>query len=116
VWRSNYGRLFAPGAADEETTQTTDATVDREGGGGGGGGDGSSVDTTDAGNLVFAFKPDLSGLLTDTASPEGSDGWALDVGVASVTPYLTSYAELPESEHGFGCVQDREWKFLEEKA
>ncbi|KAF9651382.1 sure-like protein [Thelephora ganbajun] len=63
------------------------------------------------GSLVFAFQPDLSGLLSKTAAPEGSDGWALNVGAVSVTPYLTSFAELPEDEHGFSCLQDREWKF-----
>jgi len=114
VWRSNYGRLFkeVPGLADknisgkaEETTlQTTDATVPREG-------RGNSQYVTEEERLVFAFQPDLTNLLSLTAAPEGSDGWALNVGAVSVTPYLTSFAELPESEHSFSCPEEREWKF-----
>jgi len=110
VWKSNYGRLFkeipgagAAGKAEKTTLQTTDATVPREGGE-------NSELVAEEGKLVFKFHPDLSGLLNNTGAPEGSDGWALDVGAISVTPYLTSFAELPESEHGFSCLQDREWK------
>ena len=100
VWRSSYGRLFAevPWGTDgdasgkvEVTSQTTDAAKEE--------------------NLVFEFDPDLSLLLSKTAAPEGSDSWALNVDAVSVTPYLTSFAELPESEHSFSCLQDREWKF-----
>jgi len=114
VWRCNYGRLFkeVPGLADSNasgkvektTSQTTDATVPLEGGG-------SSQYAEEEDKLIFVFKPDLSGPLSKTAAPEGSDGWALNVGAVSVTPYLASFAELPESEHGFPCLQDREWKF-----
>ena len=114
VWRCNYGRLFkevpgladsnASGKAERTTLQTTDATVPFEGGG-------SSQDVGEEEKLVFAFKPDLSALLSKTAAPEGSDSWALNVGAISVTPYLTSFAELPESEHSFSSLQDREWKF-----
>jgi hypothetical protein len=67
--------------------------------------------SAEEGKLVFSFKPDLSALLSPTAAPEGSDSWALNVDAVSVTPYLTSFAELPESEHGFSSLQDREWKF-----
>ena len=101
VWRSNYGRSFAKvppgtdgdasGKVDEVTSQATDAAKEE--------------------SLVFEFNPDLSLLLSKTASPEGSDSWALNVDAISVTPYLTSFAELPESEHNFSCLQDREWKF-----
>ena len=114
VWRTNYGRLFkeVPGLGDnnaseraEKTTlQTTDATVLLEGGG-------ESQCIAEEEKLVFKFQPDLSGLLSQTAAPEGTDGWALNVGAVSVTPYLTSFAELPENEHSFSCLQDREWKF-----
>jgi len=114
VWRSNYGRLFreVPGLADANaskkagatTLQTTDATIPLEGGG-------SSQHAVDGEKLVFEFKPDLAALLSPTAAPEGSDGWALNVGAVSVTPYLTSFAELPESEYNFSSLQDREWKF-----
>jgi len=113
VWRSNYGRLFkeVPGLADNNisgkversTLETTDATIPREGGE-------SSQCVAEEEKLLFEFKPDLSGLLGNTGAPEGSDGWALDMGAVSVTPYLTSFAELPESEHSFSCLQDREWK------
>ena len=112
VWRNNYGWLFVkvPGLADngasgvieEGTVQATDAAV-RPGGG-------NSQELAQEGSLTFRFEPDLSRLLENTAAPEGSDGWALDVGAVSVTPYLTSFAELPESEHSFSCLQDREWK------
>jgi len=114
VWRSNYGRLFGevPGLADRNASgkakktalQMTDATVPLDDGGG-------SQYVGEEEKLVFAFDPDLSLLLSHTAAPEGSDGWALNVGAVSVTPYLTSFAELPESEHGFSCLQDRVWKF-----
>ena len=104
VWRNNYGRLFkeVTGLVEnasgelENTLQLTDTNVPREGGGV---------------NLVFKFEPDFTGLLNPTSAPEGSDGWALAQGAASVTPLLTSFAELPESEHGFPRLQDREWKF-----
>jgi len=114
VWRSNYGRLFAKvpnpggnggsGKVDQTTLQTTDATVPREG-------SGNPQDVTEEENLVFTFEPDLSALLDRTAAPEGTDGWALNVDAVSVTPYLASFAELPESELSFSCRQDREWKF-----
>jgi tubulin--tyrosine ligase len=114
VWRCNYARLFkevpgladsnASGKAERNTLQTTDVTVSHEGGG-------SSQYVGEEEKLVFVFKPDLSAPLSPTAAPEGSDSWALNVGAVSVTPYLTSFAELPESEHGFSCLQDREWKF-----
>lgn len=114
VWRCGYGRLFqeVPGLADSNTSrkaevttlQTTDAIIPLESGG-------SSQHAADREKLVFAFKPDLSAPLSQTAAPEGSDGWALNVGAVSVTPYLTSFAELPESEHSFSSLQDREWKF-----
>lgn len=105
VWRNNYGRLFkevpglvgnASGQVEKTILQMTDTDVPREGGGM---------------NLVFKFEPDLAGLLNPTSAPEGSDGWALAQGAVSVTPLLTSFAELPESEHGFSRLQDREWKF-----
>jgi len=105
VWRNNYGRLFkevpglaknASGEVEKATLQMTDTSVPREDGGV---------------NLVFTFEPDLTGLLNPTSAPEGSDGWALAQGAVSVTPLLTSFAELPESEHGFSRLQDREWKF-----
>jgi tubulin--tyrosine ligase len=87
MWRNNYKRLFkeVPGLMGS--------------------------DASGEGGLVFKFQPDLTGLLTRTSAPEGSDGWALDEGAVSVTPLLTSFAELPESERSFSCLQDREWKF-----
>jgi len=91
VWKSNYKRLFKE--------------VPREGGGG------NPEPVAEGENLVFTFQPDLTGLLTQTSAPEGSDGWALDEGAVSVTPLLTSFAELPESKYGFSCLQDREWRF-----
>jgi len=99
VWKSDYARLFV---RVENAIQTTDATRKDSG---------NTQDVAKQENLVFAFKPDLSGVLSRTAAPEGSDSWALNVGAASVTPYLTCFAELPESEHSFSCIQDREWKF-----
>ena len=114
VWRSNYGRLFkevpglagnnASGKVEVTPSQTTDATGPLEGGV-------NSQHVVEEDRLVFAFDPDLSALLSLTAAPEGTDAWALNVGAVSVTPYLTSFAELPESEHSFSCLQDREWKF-----
>lgn len=113
VWKSNYGRLFAevPGLAGGDASgkvegidlQTTDTSVPLEG-------DGHSRYVAEEESLVFRFHPDFTGLLEKTAAPEGSDGWALDQGAVSVTPFLPSFAELPESEHGFTSLQEREWK------
>ena len=86
----------ASGEVEEATLQMTDTSIPREG---------SGV------NLVFKFQPDLLGLLNPASAPEGSDGWTLAQGAVSVTPLLTSFAELPEPEHGFSRLQDREWKF-----
>lgn len=112
VWMSNYDRLFkktsgladsnVSGKVEKHTIRTADEAVLSGGG--------NSQDVAEEENLVFKFDPDLSGLLGQTAAPEGSDGWALNVDAASVTPYLTSFAELPESERSFSCLQDREWK------
>jgi tubulin---tyrosine ligase len=105
VWMAEYERLFVkvPDLAEKNTIKTTDATVPH------GGGE-SSRDVAKEENLLFAFDPDLSGILSLTAAPEGTDSWALNVGAASVTPYLTCFAQLPESECSFPCLQDREWK------
>ena len=105
VWRNNYRRLFkevpglvenASGEVEKTPLQLTDTDVSRKG---------------DGVNLVFTFDPDFTGLLNPTSAPEGSDGWALAQGAVSVTPLLTSFAELPESEHSFSRLQVREWKF-----
>lgn len=114
VWKSNSGRLFkevpgladkdASGRAEQTTVQTTDVTVPVEGGG-------NSQYVIEEEKLVFAFKPDLSAVLSPTAAPEGTDGWALNVDAISVTPYLARFAELPESEYNFSSLQAREWKF-----
>lgn len=110
AWKSNYGRMFTEvprmadsSASDVETTlQRTPTTRS---------GCGNSEELANASNLAFRFKPDYSALLSKTAPPEGSDSWALNVDAASVTPYLTSFAELPDSEQSFSCLQDREWRF-----
>lgn len=86
VWKSSYKRLF------KEVPGSLQYGGEEE-------------------NLVFKFQPDLTGLLSQTSAPEGSDSWALEQGAASVTPLLTSFAELPESERSFPCLQDREWKY-----
>jgi len=114
VWRSNSGRLFkevpgpannnAPGRAELTTVQTTDVTVPVEGGG-------DPQFITEEEKLVFAFKPDLSAVLSPTAAPEGTDSWALNVDAISVTPCLARFAEPPESEYSFSSLQEREWKF-----
>ena len=114
-WKTGYGRLFsevpgpagnnASGKVERTALQTTDGAVPSEGGG-------NSQYVAEEEKLVFKFVPNFSEQpFIQPAAPEGSDGWALNVGAASVTPYLTSFAELPEDEHGFSCVQDREWKF-----
>ena len=112
VWRSGYRRLFeeaagladCSGKAEKTTLQMADGNVLREG-------DGSSQHVYEEENLVFTWRPDLKRLPKPTSAPEGSDGWVLAQGAVSVTPLLTSFAELPEKEHGFACLQDREWKF-----
>ena len=105
VWRNNYQRLFKEVPDLEKTTlRTTDANTPSEGGG-------NSQNVSKEGSLAFTWQPDLTGLLNPTSAPEGSDGWALAEGAISVTPLLTSFAELPENEQGFASLQDREWKF-----
>lgn len=97
VWRCGYGRLFT------EVPQLADGNVS-------GGVEKSAVQASDANSLAFGWNPDLSKLIGQTSAPPGSDGWALNMDAASVTPYLACFAELPESEHGFASLEDREWK------
>ena len=114
VWRNNYGRMFsevprmvdsnASGEVWEATLQGTNMIAPREGGG-------NPQDIAGEENLVFKFNPDFSELDLQAAAPEGTDGWVVNADAVSVTPYLTSFAELPEGEHSFSCLQDREWKF-----
>ncbi|KAF9778186.1 sure-like protein [Thelephora terrestris] len=105
VWKSNYRRMFTevPQVADN-SSRTPDVIVPREGGG-------NPEDALEGKDLAFRFNPDYSELLSKSAPPEGTDSWALNVDAVSVTPYLTNFAELPESEHSFSSLQDREWKF-----
>ena len=113
VWRCGYGRLFTevpqladgnvPSGAEKSAVQLTDATVSRESGG-------NSQTVVGKDSLAFGWNPDLSKLIGQTSAPPGSDGWALNMDAASVTPYLACFAELPESEHGFASLEDREWK------
>jgi tubulin--tyrosine ligase len=99
IWRNRYGRLFkrddtagtvanvsaaGPGAApDVQTAQ-------------------EGAETEAGGKLVFKFSPDMGGLIGARLEtlPEGSDGWAMEKGWASVTPLRASFAE-PESAEVF---------------
>ena len=108
VWKNGYQGLFkeVPSPVDnrgEAARETTGANVPHEGGG-------NSQCIAEEGRLVFTFQQNAARPLDPASAPEGSDGWTLAQGAVSVTPLLPSFEELPENEHGFSCLQDREWK------
>jgi len=95
IWRNSYGRLFK---AHTETKPSVSAA--------GPDGPGSKpaaeavdgqnkVDPTE--NLTFKFAPDIHHLVNPVRDtlPQGSDGWAISHGFASVTPLRASFAEPP---------------------
>lgn len=50
--------------------------------------------------------------LPPSSLPEGSDSWAIEMGLVSVTPMRASFGE-PSAESVFapgGTIQDRLWK------
>ncbi|KAF7320320.1 Sure-like protein [Mycena kentingensis (nom. inval.)] len=87
MWRNHYGRLFKPVSSPSENVQSDAAST-----------------------LAFKFSPAMDGLLQPDESlvPEGSDGWALLKGMASVTPLRASFAEPPQREQL--SAQERIWK------
>jgi len=123
IWRNAYGRLFRQHEEAESSTRSPppggpDAVLD-----------GSrlpnqpspsqATSSTDVGGslgasdyapeLVFKFAPDVHGLIGPSSDPPaGTDAWALEKGMASVTPLCASFAEplgkspaqIAESEGG----------------
>lgn len=109
IWRNAYGRLFKE--HEEERTSSTrspppggpDAVLDGSGRSGqlpasgrelnSGSGD-RAGDAGHAPELVFKFAPDMKGLIGPTSTPPvGTDAWALENGMASVTPLCASFTE-----------------------
>lgn len=110
IWRNAYGRLFQeheeevqsgstrsppPGGPDaavdniNRPSQRSASEQDLKG---------SVGDTTGtaghAPELVFKFAPDMKGLIGPSSSPPvGTDAWAVENGMASVTPLCASFAE-----------------------
>jgi len=93
VWRNTYGRLFkaqgrvahptsgVPAAGPDAFTKEGEGKVD--------------VRREEVNDLTFKFAPDMTGLIGARPEelPEGSDGWAMEKGWASVTPFRASFAE-----------------------
>lgn len=110
IWRTGYGRLFKniSSSRSGETPKIDPA-----------GPDSSTSPVESAKNtaptesdLVFKWSPMMESLIRpDHASvAEGSDGWALQNGAASVTPLRASFAEPVGEIHEFADVEDRIWK------
>ncbi|KAI0033144.1 sure-like protein [Vararia minispora EC-137] len=110
IWRNTYGRLFKADTLDAKPSPDVPAagpgvSVTTEGGGR------EKVSKQEISRLVFKFSPDMSGLIGSgpDALPEGSDGWAIEKGWASVTPLRASFAE-PEAGDVFldgATIEDR---------
>ncbi|KAK2461897.1 hypothetical protein APHAL10511_006360 [Amanita phalloides] len=96
LWRNGYGPLYkhisGAGTLDQKQFMTAgpDALVI----------DGSSPPargsrSSEVGDLLFTFSPDLSEILSPTLSipPVGSDAWAIHHGWVSVTPLRACFAE-----------------------
>jgi len=110
MWRTGYERLFKnissnrsgktpkvdPAGPDSSTSSVEPA---------------KNAAPTES-DLVFVWSPMIESLvLPDHASvTEGSDGWALQNGAASVTPLRASFAEPVGEVHEFANVEDRIWK------
>ncbi|KAI0322706.1 sure-like protein [Amylostereum chailletii] len=111
IWRNTYGRLFKEQSPEgQQTISGSSAGPDAPETPGQKG----KVADVPGGGLVFKFAPDMTGLIGRKLSsmPEGSDGWAIEKGWASVTPLRASFAEPPANElfTSSGEIQDRVWK------
>jgi 5'/3'-nucleotidase SurE len=100
MWRNAYGRLFKTlPPAPTDATQVKPAGPDA---------DAQTTAPQPQAELSFKFAPDMSNLIpaSGSAIPEGTDGWAMHTGRASVTALRASFAEpLSVPEGG-----DRLWK------
>lgn len=120
LWRNSYHRLFKaysperaaalehphPQAGPDSTETTPAQTISQEAGG--------RVSPKRIGGLQFEFSPDMKDFinLPPSSLPEGSDSWAIEMGLVSVTPMRASFGE-PSAESVFapgGTIQDRLWK------
>jgi tubulin---tyrosine ligase len=75
---------------------------------------GGKVSPKRLGGLLFEFSPDMKEFinLPPASLLEGSDSWAIEMGLVSVTPMRASFGE-PPAEDVFppgGTTQDRIWK------
>lgn len=104
IWRNKYGQLFKPHTLAPSGT----ATPAPEGGPDAVVGDAKRLkpgenlnslqDTKgdSAPELIFKFSPSMEGLIgPNIAAPVGTDAWAVDHGLASITPLRASFAETP---------------------
>ncbi|KAI0001999.1 sure-like protein [Russula vinacea] len=111
LWRNSYHRLFKaysperaaalehphPQAGPDSIETTPAQTISQEAGG--------RVSPKRIGDCNFINLPPSS-------LPEGSDSWAIEMGLVSVTPMRASFGEPPAGsvfEPG-GTIQDRLWK------
>jgi tubulin---tyrosine ligase len=65
----------------------------------------TSIHTDSAPELVFKFAPSMTGLIgPDIQAPEGTDAWAVERGIASVSrSYLLIQMDCDVTNLSFGC-------------
>lgn len=120
LWRNSYHRLFEaysperaaalehphPQAGPDSIETTPAQTISQEAGG--------RVSPKRIGGLQFEFSPDMKDFinLPPSSLPEGSDSWAIEMGLVSVTPMRASFGEPPAGSifAPGGTIQDRLWK------
>lgn len=124
IWRNAYGRLFQEHEGEQATSVRSpppggpDAALDGNrrpgqppvsGGESNPGSEGTTETVDHASELVFKFAPDMRGLIGPSASPPvGTDAWAVENGMASVTPLCASFAEPLGREPGEGNEDNQE--------
>lgn len=103
MWRNAYGRLFmAVPPADPKAVQPAGPDAN----------DTSIANTpksdSQTEDLVFKFSPDMKDLIPSSPAniPEGTDGWAIHNGCASITPMTAGFAEPEGVAAGAGKI----WK------
>ncbi|KAF9229308.1 sure-like protein [Gyrodon lividus] len=85
MWRNSYGSLFKAVATVISQGNTASHTT-----------------TGVSNNLLFKFAPDIQPLINPDLSivPVGTDGWAIGMGHASITPMRACFAEVGKGEVG----------------
>lgn len=120
IWRNSYARLFKPhtlvppGSVTPAPAGGPDATTERNSRPRQDNPEKSGLDPQEvhsAPELVFTFAPNMEGLIgPNILAPVGSDAWAVENGMASVTPLRASFAEPPHPTTGDGGQTPRPFK------